>query len=153
MKLLLPPSIVSQLATALAEAGPREIGGILMGEHVGIDTFRVKDLTIQKKGGAYATFVRLVEFFIAPLRAFFDATSHDYTRFNYVGEWHSHHAFALQPSGRDHATMREIIDDPKLGARFVTLMLVKLDNANRIQVSVTLYRPGRLPAAGEGILE
>ena len=63
-----------------------------MGEHVGVDTFRVKDLTIQRKGGTFATFIRFIEEIIGPLRDFFSSTRHDYTRFNYLGEWHSHHS-------------------------------------------------------------
>src|SRR2546426_158241 len=105
MQLLVPPEITSRLVNALTEAGKREIGGILMGEHIGAETFRVKELTIQRKKGTFATFVRIVAEILAPLRAFFDATKHDYTRFNYLGEWHSHHSFLLEPSGQDHITM------------------------------------------------
>lgn len=153
MNLLLPHDIVVRLIEALREAGPREIGGILMGEHVGIDTFRVKELTIQRTGGTFAAFMRLVDAFLAPLRAFFDSTNHNYTRFNYVGEWHSHHSFALVPSGRDHATMLELIGDHELGARFVVLMLVALDDASQLRVGVTLYQAGRMPAQAQGLVE
>ena len=111
MQLLLPPEIVAQMIAALVQAGRREIGGVLMGEHIGPDTFRVKELTIQRIGGTFASFVRLVQGVLAPLKAFFQATRHDYRRFNYLGEWHSHHSFALTPSGTDHDTMSAIIND------------------------------------------
>src|SRR5213596_1840382 len=116
MQLLVPPEIESQLVDALTQAGRREIGGILMGQHVGADTFRVMEVTVQRRGGTFAAFIRIVADILAPLRAFFDATKHDYTRFNYLGEWHSHHSFALEPSGRDHDTMCHIVTDPQLGA-------------------------------------
>src|SRR5438132_1173752 len=112
MQLLIPAEIVSHLGNALTQAGQREIGGILMGEHVGAETFRVREVTIQRKKGTFAAFVRMVAEILAPLRAFFEATKHDYTRFNYLGEWHSHHSFALQPSSRDHVTMYEMVMDP-----------------------------------------
>jgi hypothetical protein len=148
MQLLVPTEITSQLVEALAQAGRREIGGILMGEHIGVDTFRVKELTIQRKGGTFAAFIRIVAEILAPLRAFFDSTKHDYTRFNYLGEWHSHHSFALSPSGRDHTTMYGIVTDPQLGARFVVLLLVKLGDDNQLDGSVTVYQPNKKPFRG-----
>ena len=148
MQLLVPPEITSQLVDALGQAGRREIGGILMGEHVRPDTFRVKELTIQRKGGAFAAFIRIVEEILAPLRAFFETTKHDYTRFNYLGEWHSHHSFALTPSGRDHMTMYDIAMDAQLGANFVVLLLVKLDDGGQLEGSVTVYQPNKRPFVG-----
>ena len=124
-----------------------------MGEHVGPDTFRVKEITIQRKGGTFAAFIRIVEEILAPLRAFFDTTKHDYTRFNYLGEWHSHHSFALAPSGRDHMTMHDIVMDPQLGARFVVLLLVKLDDHGQLEGGVTVYQPNRTSFEGSIIQE
>src|SRR2546426_6934298 len=135
MELLVPPEITSQLVDALTQAGRREIGGILMGQHVGPDTFRVRKVTVQRRGGTFAAFVRIVAEILAPLRAFFDATKHDYTRFNYLGEWHSHHSFALSPSGRDDMTMYDLVMDPQLAARFLVLLLVKLDNRGQLEGS------------------
>jgi [CysO sulfur-carrier protein]-S-L-cysteine hydrolase len=148
VQLLLPPEITSQLAAALAQAGLREIGGILMGEHVGPDRFRVREVTVQRRGGTFAEFVRIVSEILAPLRAFFDTTQHNYQRFNYMGEWHSHHSFELRPSGRDHATMCEMVTDPKLGAHFVVLLLVKLGADGELQGAVTVYQPNRNPYGG-----
>lgn len=148
MNLLLPADIAKRVAEALAETGKREIGGILMGEHVGPDTFRVCDLTIQRKGGTFAAFLRLVDEIIGPLQAFFETTKQDYTRFNYLGEWHSHHSFALRPSDRDHNSMLEIIDDPQLGARFAVLLLVQVSQKETLQADVTIYLPNREPYSG-----
>jgi [CysO sulfur-carrier protein]-S-L-cysteine hydrolase len=153
MNLLLPESIVERIKTALLTAGHREVGGVLMGEHVGVDIFRVTDLTIQMKGGSFAAFVRIVDLIVAPLRAFFQATNHDYTRFNYLGEWHSHHSFALVPSSRDHLTMQEIVLDPAVGARFAVLLLVKLSEKRELECSATVYTPTALPASGHAMFE
>ncbi|OGP54660.1 MAG: hypothetical protein A2162_04060 [Deltaproteobacteria bacterium RBG_13_52_11b] len=153
MQLLVPPEIATRLADALAQAGRREIGGILMGEHVGPDCFRVKDLTIQRKGGTFAAFIRLVAEILAPIRAFFDTSKHEYTRFNYLGEWHSHHSFALSPSGRDDMTMHEIVTDAQLGARFIVLLLVKLDDRGQLESSVVVYQPGIRPFLGSVVHE
>jgi len=153
MQLLIPPEIRSQLVDAMARAGQREIGGILMGEHVGSDIFRVKEVTIQRKMGTFATFIRIVTEILAPLRAFFDSTKHNYRRFNYLGEWHSHHSFALSPSGRDHITMHDIVTDLQLRARFVVLLLVRLSDHGQLEGRVTVYQPNKTPFEGTIIQE
>lgn len=149
MKLILPKEIKSNLVNALTQAGKREIGGILMGEHIGLDTFRVKELTIQRKMGTFASFIRIVTEIIAPLRAFFEQTDHDYTRFNYLGEWHSHHSFALSPSEQDHHTMHDIVLDTQLKAHFVVLLLVRLGDHGLLEESVTVYLPNRTSFEGK----
>jgi hypothetical protein len=153
MKLILSPEIVRQLVDALGQAGRREIGGILMGEHVGPDTFRLKELTVQRKRGTFAAFVRVVAEILGPLRAFFEKNKHEYTRFNYLGEWHSHHSFKLEPSGKDHVTMCNMAMDTQLGARFVLLLLVKLGNHGLLEASVTVYQPNKRPFAGSIVHE
>lgn len=149
MKLLLPPEHQSRLMDALQNAGVREIGGVLMGEHVGPDTFRVKSLTIQDHGGAFASFVRFLEQIVQPLAAFFKSTNHEYRRFNYLGEWHSHPSFALVPSRTDIASMREIVEDPKVGATFAVLLIVKRTTAGRLEGALTVFPAGRNQYIGE----
>lgn len=152
MNLLLPPEIVARMIDALKQAGKREIGGIMMGEHIGSDTFRVKEITIQRKGGTFAAFVRVVEEIVGPLRSFFRATNRNYTRFNYLGEWHSHHSFRLTPSTQDDVTMSEIVMEPGFGAHFVALLLVKM-NSSEMEASVTVYRPNAAPYTGKVMQE
>jgi hypothetical protein len=137
---------------ALLEAGKREIGGILMGEHVGVNTFRVKELTIQKKGGTFATFVRLVGYILGPLQNFFRSTNHDYSRFNYLGEWHSHHSFNLTPSSEDHRSMLGIVNDPEVGANFAVLLIVRSETGV-LRGGVTVYRPSSEPFHGTMVME
>ena len=153
MNLVLTPHIVSKLTAALERAGKREIGGVIMAEHVDENVFRVVDVTVQMRGGTFAGFVRLVEDIVGPLRAFFRATKHHYTRYNYAGEWHSHHSFALVPSPVDHSTMREIVVDPTVGARFAVLLLVRLNSMGQLEHSVTVYTPSMKPTAGQVMVE
>lgn len=132
MKLRLPPDMVHKISGALQDAGTREIGGILMGEHIGADIFRVRNITIQRHSGSFASFVRAIQDFVAPLRHFFRTTNHDYTRFNYLGEWHSHPSFEPVPSVTDRQTMHDLIQDDNVGANFVVLMIVKLGDGNKL---------------------
>lgn len=138
--LLLPPEIQAQIIVALQAAGRREVGGILMAEHVASDTFAVRSITVHKRGN-FASFVRRVEEAMAPLRAFFRGASLEYTRFNYLGEWHSHPSFAPVPSHKDDSSMREIVQDIRVGANFVVLLIVKLAGEGQLEASVHTYLP------------
>ena len=153
MQLILPREIRQQLETALRDAGRREIGGILMAEHTAENAFCVRSLTIQRRGGSFATFLRAVETFLGPLRNFFRQTDYNYTRFNYIGEWHSHPSFVPAPSEKDHRTMWSIINDPQVGAFFVVLLIVKLDENAEFVGTVTVYQPDAPAFRGELTLE
>jgi hypothetical protein len=61
--------------------------------------------------------VRRIEDALGRLTSFFVRTNPDYRRFNYIGEWHSHPIFELEPSFKDDASMMEILLDPAVGAR------------------------------------
>jgi hypothetical protein len=61
-------------------AGRPEIGGLLMAEDLGGNTFRLREITIQKHGGSFATFVRSVQDCVGPLQRFFRTTQHNYRK-------------------------------------------------------------------------
>lgn len=151
--MILPREIREQIENALREAGRREIGGILMAEHLAENAFRVQSVTIQRRGGSFAAFLRAVEAFIGPLKMFFRRTDYNYTKFNYIGEWHSHPSFVPKPSETDRQTMQSIINDPETGAFFVVLMIVKLNEDDALTGTVTVYQPAALEFFGELILE
>lgn len=143
-KVLLPNAIADQLSDALQQGGGREIGGILMGEHVESGVFRIRAITIQRYGGTFATFERFTRPFITPLRRFFNRTGHNYTRFNYLGEWHSHPGFAPEPSQLDCHAMWEMVDDSLVGANFAVLLIVRLLPDSELNGTATLFLPGGL---------
>lgn len=153
MELILPPNITRTLNEALSKAGSREIGGILMGEHITENRFQVSDITVQYHGGSFAAFLRVVQEVAGPLRRFFRVTNHDYTRYNYLGEWHSHPSFSLTPSSTDRSTMHDIVKDPRVGANFVVLLIIRLADSNLIKGSVTVYQPGGVEYAGQLVWE
>ncbi|MFN0303861.1 MAG: Mov34/MPN/PAD-1 family protein [Burkholderiales bacterium] len=141
LTLVLPRDIHAELLAALRRAGKREVGGVLMAAHVGPDRFEVVDITVHKRG-AIASFVRRIEDALGRLQAFFSRTGNQYTKFNYIGEWHSHPMFAPKPSRTDDMSMHQIADDPKVGANFVVLLIVKLDSSGAIVAGVHTYLPG-----------
>lgn len=114
---------------------------MLFGEHTGPDTFRVVEATVHAVG-RFASFIRVITDGFARLDAFFRATQHDYTRFNYLGEWHSHPSFAVHPSSTDVATMQGIVDDPQTRALFIVLMIVKLESADLLAGAWAFFPQG-----------
>jgi integrative and conjugative element protein (TIGR02256 family) len=144
MKLLLPLKVIKRIKRELRGRN-REIGGVLVGEHVSNDLFRVVDISVQLSGGTAAHFVRDPEHHRAFLADFFAQTGRDYQRFNYLGEWHSHPRFAPLPSGEDFITMLNLVADPEVGANFAVLIIARLHRWSRLEISATLFRAGLLP--------
>lgn len=140
LTLVLPAEIGTKVQHALRRSGKREIGGVLMAEHVGVNTFVIRDLTIHRRG-TWASFVRQIEEAWFALTRFFEKTSRDYQRFNYIGEWHSHPSFDPFPSAQDHQVMREIISDRSVGANFIVLMIVKLNHQGIVEGTTHTYLP------------
>ncbi len=83
---------------ALRQAGNPEIGGVLMGEQIGPSEFRIVDLSIDDVSGSAANFVRSVDQHRQALAAFFDRTSNDYARYNYLGGGIPTRAIQLAPA-------------------------------------------------------
>jgi hypothetical protein len=154
MKLLLPVLLVERLKRELRSVGTREIGGVLVGEHVEDDVFRIVDLSVQRSGGSEAHFTRDPAHSRAFLAEFFARTGNNYERFNYLGEWHSHPLFSVHPSGPDFATMFEIVEDPEVGAHFAVLLIAKLRRLwSGLVISVTVFSPNSVPVGASIELE
>ena len=141
MKIYLPNRIERRLSLALEKAGVKEIGGVLMGEHIGEAEFRIYDLTIQKRHGSVAFFVRLVTDAVAALHRFFKQTGYNYRKFNYLGEWHSHPSFTPMPSSKDIQSMLEIITDTDIDANFLILLIVQHKEGQEIEATSTAFLP------------
>lgn len=140
MRLVVPKKIVKQLKRELRRAGSREIGGLLLGECVGQEVFRIMEITVQRAGGSHSCFLRQPKDHQAELDEFFARTGNDYSRFNYLGEWHSHPCFEALPSTTDIHTMQSIVNDPAVGANFLVLLITKLSGTD-VEVSGTAFRP------------
>jgi proteasome lid subunit RPN8/RPN11 len=138
--LVLPSDITNQIERALVRSGRYEVGGVLMAEHVGPNEFVVREITVHRRG-AFALFWRKMEEAMTALQRFFARTEQDYTRFNYIGEWHSHPSFDPLPSSRDHESMYEIVSDAIVGANFVVLVIVKLQEGGFLTGSAHSYLP------------
>ncbi|MGF6810713.1 proteasome lid subunit RPN8/RPN11 [Paraburkholderia sp. Clong3] len=135
----IPPEVQAPLIAALRRAGVRECGGVLLGEHVGTNDFAVRSLTVHQPG-AVAAFVRGMGGMVKAIKTYCRSKGNDFTRFNYLGEWHSHPLFSVQPSAKDHTTMRELATDRRVGANFVVLLVFRL-HCQQLEGSAHTYLP------------
>jgi proteasome lid subunit RPN8/RPN11 len=135
----LSPEVRSVIMSACRRAGVRETGGMLFGEHVSEDEFRVVEATVAGTG-TVASFMRGILDSLGQLEGFFRRTRRDYQRFNYLGEWHSHPSYELYPSTTDDRTMFEIVNDPTTGARFALSLIVKLADQS-LEAKAFIYFP------------
>lgn len=125
LRITVSVDVQATLRRALVKSGSRECGGVLMGEHVGVNHFAVRAVTVQKPE-AIASFVRRLTGVLKAIKDYYSRNGHNYTRFNYMGEWHTHPLFSVQPSAQDHTTMRELAMDASVGANFVMLLIFRL---------------------------
>ncbi len=140
MKIKISPDQILILKKSLLEAGTIEIGGQIFGEQLEPSNFLVSKLTIQKKKGTFSKFIVDLSQAIFDARNFFRLTRHQYTQFNYIGEWHSHPSFSVQPSHTDIETMKAIVTDATFSENFAVLMIAKLKDNNLI-IGAWLFDP------------
>lgn len=154
LKILLPNEIACKLDAALVKARRQEIGGLLVGEHLSDETFRIVDISIQTSHGSFSHFVRDPALHDKFLREFFKRTGESYKRFNYLGEWHSHPSFDTRPSVDDVRTMRSIVSDPDVGVNFAVLLIVRRTGPRKLKLSATtfsrLHPPDTATVIGDG---
>jgi integrative and conjugative element protein (TIGR02256 family) len=139
MNVELPRPIQKRLASVLRRAGRLEVGGVLMGEQIGPDHFRIVDFTLDDQTGGPAHFVRSAEQHQIALWEFFKASGSDYRRFNYLGEWHSHPQFSVNPSTTDAMSMFDLVRGER-NIDFAFLMIVRLDYWVKLSYSITLFK-------------
>lgn len=149
MQLLVARPVIERLERELRRAGSREIGGLLMGEHVRDELFRLVELSVQRGGGTNACFIRHPQDHKAQLEKFFAQTGNDFSRFNYMGEWHSHPSFEPLPSDTDIRTMQSMVQDPDVNVNFLVLIVCRMASGpgRVLEVTATAYRPGATPVA------
>lgn len=145
MKIEPAPGIEARFRVALRRAGRREIGGMLMGEQLAPDHFRIVDFSLDRIAGSNASFRRDAVSHQRTLNEFFERTGRDYERFNYLGEWHSHPSFSVHPSLEDIQTMVDIVEDRGSNITFALLMILRLRLHCWMERAVMLVARGHSP--------
>ncbi|UDM50911.1 Mov34/MPN/PAD-1 family protein [Cupriavidus sp. MP-37] len=129
---------------ALRRNGFREIGGILMGHEISYGNFIIVDFSLDEFSGERAHFVRNADHHRHALKKFFERTGHNYSAFNYLGEWHSHPGFPVRASNVDLLSMRDLVEGER-DIEFAVLLIVKLGSLGRLIASAGLHRRGQRP--------
>lgn len=104
IQLIIPNSIQTKLFECLVMAGECETGGILIGTIESNYSIRVTHITSNEQLGTPTTFIRTADASQSELDKFFEDTDYQYTRHNYIGEWHSHPSMILSRSLKDDLT-------------------------------------------------
>jgi len=142
-KLLIPNDLLKRLNTEVSQAGENEIGGVMVGEHIGDCIFKLVNFSIQHEGGSACHFNRDPQMHHKFLNEFFEKTNHNYKRFNYLGEWHSHPSFPTTPSKADIKSMTELIMDPEQNATFAFLLICRSDSRDKMDIKATVFQPNK----------
>lgn len=145
MKVELTKDVRERMMSCLAKAKHREIGGILMAEQVEPGEFRIVDFSLDDFTGSAAHFVRSPDYHRAALDAFFARTGNNYTRYNYLGEWHSHPNHAPFPSPTDILSMHDLLDEEG-NIPFAILLIVKRGWWRRFLCSALLFSQDEKPS-------
>jgi integrative and conjugative element protein (TIGR02256 family) len=139
------PKINARLRHALRRAGSREIGGILFAEQLAPAHFRIMDLSFDLYSGSHTHFQRDPRAHDKALNEFFERTGRDFSRFNYLGEWHSHPSFPVMPSIEDMETMQALVENTGGAVSFALLLIVRLRFWFFMDYSLTTFVRGFSP--------
>jgi integrative and conjugative element protein (TIGR02256 family) len=145
MKIERAPGIEGRFRKALRAAGRREIGGMLMAEQLAPDHFCIVDFSLDAFSGSHTRFRRDPETHQKTLDEFFERTGRNFQRFNYLGEWHSHPSFSVQPSAEDIQSMMDIVEDGNPAITFAMLLILRLRWRLWIDCSLTAFAQGQTP--------
>lgn len=139
MKLQINQKTLEAWKTALINAGENEIGGVLFGEHLGEEDFRLIEFTQQRLNGNAMSFQRIASEARTSLKRLSTDHGNDHTRFNYLGEWHSHPNTSAAPSQVDYITMKNLLADPETSANFLVLMILRVSEGRDIELSINTF--------------
>lgn len=137
----------ARLYETVARAGRNEIGGVLMAEQMEAGRFALVDFTVDSRTGSAAHFVRSVKEHGEALKSFFARTGSDYSRFNYLGEWHSHPNHPPIPSVEDSLSMLDLVQGER-GIPFAVLVVARASR-RRLAISATLFQRDAGPESVE----
>tara|TARA_B100002003_G_scaffold241825_1_gene263999 strand:+ start:2926 stop:3387 length:462 start_codon:yes stop_codon:yes gene_type:complete len=144
MQILLPIDVLNKMRCHMHRAGRREIGGIIMGEEVEDQKFRIVDFSVDCISGSHSNFVRDAEQHNQALTDFFERTGANYRRYNYLGEWHTHPSYEVQPSLQDLNAMKDLVDGSG-GVEFAVLLITRLKWCSQLEFSASLFVKDREP--------
>jgi [CysO sulfur-carrier protein]-S-L-cysteine hydrolase len=147
LSLTVPRSQLAKLRIHLKKGGNREIGGWLVAEQTAPGKFELVGLTVDLEVGTRDRFDSLPEPHSQQMDRILLENSGRAGRVDYLGEWHSHPTFPPIPSQIDVAAMTDMVENN--GPSFAALVIVRLMADASIQATITTFKRGQLPEAGQ----
>ena len=144
MEVELTKNVRSRMLSSLKKARRREVGGMLMAKQIEPGMFSIVDFTIDEFTGSANQFLRSPDRHRAALDDFFSRTGNDYSRYNYLGDWHSHPNHSHLPSSIDILSMQDLLEEER-GINFAILLIVKRGWLRRFFCSAMLFRQNEEP--------
>jgi hypothetical protein len=145
MQISLTDDFIKRMRVELRRARSREIGGLLFAEQLSPGAFRLAGFTVDSMSGSDAQFNREPNVHFKLLKSFVDNAGGDYSRFNYLGEWHSHPSFSVNPSITDIDTMIDLVNGRGSSIPFALLLIVRLRFWFLLDASATIFSRGKEP--------
>jgi len=123
--IIIPEEIKDRIVKTLKKYGKYEIGGILIGIKRNANIFEIIDFSISNENRILSMFgfYRCISKSKKLLKKHFKKKTG-----YYIGEWHSHPNFSLNPSSKDIFTMYKILEDPNYGINFAILLITRLND-------------------------
>lgn len=146
MRIEVAPDIDGRIRRELRKAGRGEIGGMLFAEQMAPGRFKIVDFSVDHYSGSHTNFRRDPQVHGKTMQKFFERTGGDLSRFNYVGEWHSHPSFPVDPSSEDMETMTDLVQNSTAGISFALLLIVRLRFFVWLDYSMTSFAKGYAPS-------
>ena len=125
MEIIIPKKISLKLKKQISKYSPLETKGALFAEDLGNDTFRIDEVYLEPKPGT-TTFVKLFinQEYVSFQKNYHKLRKNNFSKFNFIGDWHSHPLFECFPSSYD---IREVEEDiKKSNAIFLVQLILKV---------------------------
>jgi len=126
LEIIIPAKITSLIKKHIDKYSPLETKGALFAEHLGDNIFKIDSVYLEPKPGT-TTYVKLVvnRVYQAFQNSFHKKHQYHFSKFNYIGDWHSHPLFECIPSSFD---VEEVQKDLKnSNANFLVQLILKVN--------------------------
>ncbi len=125
MEIIIPKKISLILIKQISKHSPLETKGALFAEDLGNDTFKIDEVYLEPKPGT-TTFVKLYinQEYLSFQKNYHKFRKNNFSKYNYIGDWHSHPLFECLPSSYDVSEVEE--DIKKSNAIFLVQIILKV---------------------------
>ncbi len=131
MEIIIPKEITLRLIKQISKYSPLETKGALFAEDLGNDTFKIDEVYLEPKPGT-TTFVKLYinHEYVTFQKNYHKLRNNNFSKYNYIGDWHSHPLFECYPSSYDVSEVEK--DMKQSNAIFLVQLILKVFNGKLV---------------------